>query len=77
MITAVSILIFFFNFSGILNNQTLIDDLEENWEFAFPFSFGYDHLPQEDQLELNNLIRNYYFQDRKFGDVKENITKVM
>ena len=60
-----------------MNNQTLIDDLEENWEFAFPFTFAYDHLPQEDQKELNNLIRNYYFQDRKFGDVKENITKVM
>lgn len=62
--------------AGILSNLKLTKDLVDKWEKVLPLTFYYDHLSEQEILELNVVIYDYYHKGGFLGDNEGNLTKV-
>jgi hypothetical protein len=59
-----------------LNSIEKTKDLVKEWERVLPITFFYDHLHEDDILELNVKIYDFYFKDEFLGASKANLTHV-
>lgn len=64
--------------AAFLNSDELMDDLNENWDKAWPIMLYYDHLPKEQQEKFTRAINEFYFDNRKLShEMGQNFTNVI
>ncbi|KAG5668733.1 hypothetical protein PVAND_016660 [Polypedilum vanderplanki] len=65
-----------FKSASIFNSQEKTNDLIKNWEKILPATLFYEHLHEDEILELNVKIYDFYFKEEFLGNSKGNLTNM-
>lgn len=60
-----------FKFVNFLNNRQYLNDIQNKFDEVMPYIFHYHHFEDKTKMQLNNLIKEFYFKNVNFKDYKD------